>query len=218
MEGEDGMLFCESSDDKDDTLEDFCSDSRARAYLRVYALLLGDFELDSYKATPGMTVLFFVFTICGVIILLNVLIALTSDSYEKASIKGDHLFGRARVTFVSQNEALESFLRPGKAPLDNIDTARKALVRGIYFARWAVLVLLIGTTFNAEFFLCHRAWVAATKSDLGFFVFTSILLAVLLSVGIWILCGKWVNLHPTGALNQNSHLRFFHRICASGRC
>jgi len=78
---------------------------------RVYATLLGDFEIDNWKETPGMTVLFVIFTILGVIILLNVLIAVVSDSYDRARVDSARLFGRARALFVAQNQALESFLQ-----------------------------------------------------------------------------------------------------------
>jgi Ion transport protein len=74
--------------------EDFCSPDQSDYYLRMYALLLGNFELDDYKDTKGMTAIFIVFTLIGVIILLNVLIAIISDSYEKAKIRSLLLFGR----------------------------------------------------------------------------------------------------------------------------
>lgn len=69
--------FCDTNEENlDSTVEDFCTDNdRTGAYLRVYALLLGDFELDSYRQTEGLTALFVIFTVVGVVILLNVLIA-----------------------------------------------------------------------------------------------------------------------------------------------
>ena len=74
-------------------------------------MLLGDFEIDNWKETDGMLILFALFTLIGVIILLNVLIAVVSDSYDRAKIGSSRLFGRARALFVAQNQALESFLQ-----------------------------------------------------------------------------------------------------------
>ena len=187
----DNGLFCENIDeDAEGTLIDFCTPGGARSYLRVYALLLGDFELDNYKETQGMIVLFFLFTVGGVIILLNVLIALTSDSYERASTKSDHLFGRARVLFVSQNEALEAFLRPGTDILVGDSAVSKATSSFLYICRWAVLVTMLGTTISAEVFLCTRAWAASTESDVWVYVVSSIFLALLLSIGLYIMFGE----------------------------
>jgi hypothetical protein len=173
------------------TVDDFCSNRRDDAYLRVYALLLGEFNLESYRATRGLTALFVIFTVVGVVILLNVLIAVIGDSYERAKTRSAKLFGRARVTFVAQNEALEVFLRPGSSPLQvgNVATpSRKAFIVGTHVFRWIVLGTLILTAMSAEIFLAGRAVQSAKAggdSDL-FYVALSILLTVLLSVALWI--------------------------------
>jgi len=86
---------------------DFCSPLFRNSYLRVYALLLGDFGLDEYTQTEGLLILFVIFTLVGMIILLNGLIAVVSDSYEKANMASAHIFGRARILFVAQNQSLE---------------------------------------------------------------------------------------------------------------
>lgn len=62
-------------------VSDFCSPKFSDSHLRVYALLLGDFEVDNYREAEGMAVLFAIFPLIGVIILVNVLIAVIS-SYE----------------------------------------------------------------------------------------------------------------------------------------
>jgi hypothetical protein len=132
---------------------DFCSSNLADSYLRVYALLLGDFDLDDYRESTGLTFLFVVFTLLGVVILLNVLIAVIADSYEKATISSLLLFGRARVGFVAQNQALESFLRPG---IDRVDDARtlnrsgRLRMTSGQVGRWLVLMSLIVTAMDAQ--------------------------------------------------------------------
>ena len=110
---DDGQYCIVNAGDLSDPEQDFCDVSGYDMYLRVYSLLLGDFELSDYKNTDGLTSLFVIFTLIGVVILLNVLIAVISDSYERAKIESVNLFGRARVLFVAQNDAVESFLRPG---------------------------------------------------------------------------------------------------------
>jgi hypothetical protein len=54
--------------------------------LRVYALLRGDFELDDYKDTTAMIILFVVFTLFGVVILLNMLIEIHVNPLEISSL------------------------------------------------------------------------------------------------------------------------------------
>jgi hypothetical protein len=50
------------------------------SFCQIDAVLLGDFELASYQQSPATTWLFFLFTVFGIIILLNVLIAVVSGS------------------------------------------------------------------------------------------------------------------------------------------
>ena len=97
---------------------------------------------------------FFVAT--EVVVLLNVLIAVISDSYEKATVSSVMLFGRARVTFVAQNEALETFLRPGENPIhafQGIMTSRALFSRLFKIFRWFVLLAIIGTACDTAVFL-----------------------------------------------------------------
>ena len=66
-----------------DTIGDYCSQKFLRGILRAYAIIAGDIELNSYRVTPLITFLWVLFTLFGVIILLNVLIAIVTDSYER---------------------------------------------------------------------------------------------------------------------------------------
>ena len=159
---DDGRFCTENEEDLSGPEADFCSLQNIDAYLRVYSLLLGDFELDDYKENNGIVVLFVIFTMMGVIILLNVLIAVVSNSYESAKVKSISLFGRARVTFVTQNEALESFLRPGSDPtagLEFINSKRKRVwIVMTRLVRVLVLIAIIATAMSAEVYLATRAY------------------------------------------------------------
>ena len=91
-----------------------------------------------------------------VVVLLNVLIAVIADSYEKATVSSAMLFGRARVTFVAQNEALEAFLKPGVNPLQafrGMLTSRPFLSRLFTLFRWTVLLAIIATAGDTTVFL-----------------------------------------------------------------
>ena len=84
------------------------------------------------------------------IVLLNVLIAIISDSYEKATIRGPVLFGRARVKFVAQNEALENFLKPRKRR-SNPDRIMWDRVKAA--GRWSILIVILLTALITEAWL-----------------------------------------------------------------
>ena len=109
-----------------------------------------------FQDSTGITTIYVIFTSLGVVILLNVLIAVIADSYEKATMSSAMLFGRARVTFVAQNEALEAFLRPGVNPLRAFRGAmanRNVLSRLSTIFRWFVLLGIIATAGDTALFL-----------------------------------------------------------------
>ena len=120
-------------------------------------MLIGDYEISDLQDTTGVTILFIIFTGIGVIILLNVLIAVVSDSYEKATINSAKLFGRARAMFVAQNEALERFLKPGsnltKSSSDGGSGAPSRLETVFALGRWIVLLVIIGTALDTTLYL-----------------------------------------------------------------
>ena len=118
-------------------------------------MLIGDYELSDMQDTKGVTFLFVIFTTIGVVILLNVLIAVVSDSYERATLNSSKLFGRARALFVAQNEALEGFLKPGNKMTNFFRSDRAPVLSQTAFAffRWIVLVAIIGTACDTTLFL-----------------------------------------------------------------
>lgn len=140
--------------------DDFCSQNSKDSYLRVYALLLGDFELNDYRESDGMTLLFVMFTLLGVVILLYVLIAVIGDTYQEAKISSWRRFGRTRIIFVAQHEALEGFLRPGMDATERTNewsSTRGLLDTAYRVGRWFVLITMVLTAMNAEVYLVLRA-------------------------------------------------------------
>jgi hypothetical protein len=101
--------------------------------LQAYTVLLGDFgtlERDAFRTQFSVfLVVIYSFLVC--ILLLNVLIAIAADSYEKCLLKSQQLFGRARVMLVAELASFQSLLRK-RDPRDNCDVDEK---NGIY-SQW----------------------------------------------------------------------------------
>ena len=93
----------------------FCSTARHNAYLGVYRLFVGDISINDFNATGLSTVLFVLVTFLGIIVLLNMLIALVLDAYEKSLGKSRSLFGRTRIALVAKSIILEQLLTNPKS-------------------------------------------------------------------------------------------------------
>jgi len=90
------------------SVEESCKSSEY--YQKIYTVILGDtglFEIEDYP-TFGLVMLVFC-TFLVVIILLNVLIAIIGDSYEKCMIRSKTLFGRARVLLLAELVSFQNF-------------------------------------------------------------------------------------------------------------
>jgi hypothetical protein len=85
----------------------------AEYYLKTYSILLGDFgQFDRDNFVTAFSVLLVVtFSFMVVIVLLNVLIAIVSDSYEKCLIRSKSLFGRARVMLIAELGSFQHLLQ-----------------------------------------------------------------------------------------------------------
>lgn len=90
VHAEDGA-YCDSSGTAPD---EFCSASVLPVYLKLYAVIVGDVNLEDFSYASGIEFLFVLFTLMGIIILLNVLIAVVADSYKKSVFNARYLFGR----------------------------------------------------------------------------------------------------------------------------
>lgn len=81
--------------------------------LRVYTILLGDFgnfDLERFKSKFSVFLLV-LYSFLVTVVLLNVLIAIASDSYEKCLLRSQHLFGRARVMLVAELVSFQDLLK-----------------------------------------------------------------------------------------------------------
>lgn len=83
-----------------------------------------------------------------------------SRSYEKATASSTRLFGRARVNFSAQNEALEIFLDPGRHPQEafhRVASPKMFLSRLFKIFRLCTLVAILATASNTAIFLVSQS-------------------------------------------------------------
>lgn len=123
-------------------------------YLKVYSILLGDYgEFERSDFTSGVSVFLAVlFTFMVVIVLLNVLIAIVSDSYEKCLLRSEFLFGRARIMLLGELVSFQNLLRSGGDGLDkDNENNRKTCMR---WRKESILFFCLST-------LICLTWIAA---------------------------------------------------------
>lgn len=98
--------------------------------LSVYTILLGDFGLFSRDdfASNFSVLLVVVYSFLVTVVLLNVLIAIASDSYEKCLLKSQKLFGRARVMLIAELASFQSLLRRTDSDSDSLNSPLKGIV------------------------------------------------------------------------------------------
>ena len=79
--------------------------SPGEAFISVFRMMIGDFEREWFFE-PFTLVLFLTYMFVVMILMLNVLIAVVSDSYDFAVIKSVTLFRRARLDLAAEFEAM----------------------------------------------------------------------------------------------------------------
>ena len=112
------LLPEECANDEDAAVEERPVCKPSEYYLSVYSILLGDygeFNREDFH-TPFSVFLVVLFSFMVVIVLLNVLIAIVSDSYEKCLIRSQFLFGRARVMILAELISFQNLLRKDSNP------------------------------------------------------------------------------------------------------
>ncbi len=70
---------------------------------------LGDLDSDSLQKHPLITMIFVLYTFGVTIVLLNILIAIVSDSYQNSYVSSKMMLGKARIIFVSEISSLKSY-------------------------------------------------------------------------------------------------------------
>jgi len=107
-----------------------------RSVLRSFAVLAGDFSLDDMWALGSIRVIVvWIFYISGgVIILLNVLIAVVTESYDRTQERRHSILGIARIPILAKHSYLDT-------------EARKLSERGIGDYRYQIALIGILTCF-----------------------------------------------------------------------
>jgi len=150
-----------------------------------------------------------------VIILLNVIIAVISDAFERASIGSDLLFGKARIQFVAQNEALESFFCPESRLSDSVvdisGRRQQSFVIMGRLLRWVAFLTLIASAVWSDIYLFGRVYVVVESvvnqqppTNTWLTAIISVLFFFGLTIALWILLritlrGFLGNFSATGA-------------------
>jgi hypothetical protein len=116
------------------------------------SVLFGAFDLDDYKETMGLSVIFIAYAFIGIIILLTVLDAVISALYEKSRQACKKLFGTAQLQFVAQYETLEEFLQPCA---DLFDHERNFKMAFCAIFCWFVLLSLVNSALLQNYSLLH---------------------------------------------------------------
>ena len=94
-------------DDDDDGEEGDPFSTFGETLLTMYRMMLGDFERDWFSSKSETVavvtvMLFIIFTFMVMVLLLNMLIAIISDSYDYAMIRAEQLFLQARIDLAAE--------------------------------------------------------------------------------------------------------------------
>lgn len=120
--------------------------------LRVYTILLGDFgnaDLDKFQSRFSVFLLV-LFSFLVTVVLLNVLIAIAADSYEKCLIRSQHLFGRARIMLVAELVSFQNLLKR----TDQNNDQGLDLLPLVYSVWWTRSSVLQDWSMSSALFFC----------------------------------------------------------------
>mmetsp|Transcript_5216 Transcript_5216/g.5999 ORF Transcript_5216/g.5999 Transcript_5216/m.5999 type:complete len:402 (-) Transcript_5216:151-1356(-) len=131
-------------------------------YLKVYSVLLGDFGLfdreEDFSNGGFALLLFIVFTFLIAIVLLNVLIAIIGDSYERILLRSRQLFGRTRVLHLAELVSLQILFAEQTEDFKTCFSAKlSGLVQFWGQLKWTVY----GSMLNVLSFLVLVLWCVA---------------------------------------------------------
>eukprot|EP00980_Cylindrotheca_fusiformis_P018831 scaffold6276_cov138-Cylindrotheca_fusiformis.AAC.18 len=125
--------------------------------LRVYTVLLGDFgnfELERFQS--GFSVFLLVmYSFLVTVVLLNVLIAIASDSYEKCLLRSQHLFGRARIMLVAELVSFQNLLKS----TNQYEEEESIISLRVYSTWWTRSLLFRNWSRSSVLFFCISLFV-----------------------------------------------------------
>ena len=71
-------------------------------YIKAYTIMLGDIDSEALQKHSGIVILFVLYTFGVCVVLLNILIAIVSESYAHSVYSSTLMLGKARVMFVAE--------------------------------------------------------------------------------------------------------------------
>jgi hypothetical protein len=151
--------------------------------LYTYSILLGEFDLELFD-TPFTTMLFVLYTFAIVIVVLNFLIAIVGDSFDKSMTKIETHFGRARLMFMVELSAFQSYAEVPFHEGTNKKNYRRLLLCGSWKGCFSYLVVASALFTGFAVLIIDKEIVG--RGGVGVLVTMGILLAVLvLSPFLW---------------------------------
>lgn len=152
----------------------------AEYYLITYSVLLGELDDDLIRGIEDKVfalALFFCFSFIMAIVMLNILIAVISDSYEKSMLRSKQLFGLARVHQLAEILALQDLFRVRE---DNKLSNQKFICTSFQWTKGGFTFFVI-TAFT--YFLWIVMDLRAEDSNMGFmssmvFIFSLIMFCI----------------------------------------
>ena len=178
-------------------------------YLSVYSILLGDygqFDREDFH-TPFSVFLIVLFSFMVVIVLLNVLIAIVSDSYEKCLIRSQFLFGRARVMILAELISFQNLLRKDNRQIKYEDSDRNTFrklwmrQRSRGWSKGSLIFFALSTLTLLIWFVGEMVGFAAGE-DHGTITFS--LGSILVNVGVLVLMLTFLSQGTSGLTGVSS--------------
>jgi len=161
--------------DGDMDLEAFCSLTPLQSYLAMYGVMIGGMEISSLEgSSPLVSVLFVAASFCGVIVLVNILIAIVTREYEKAQERSCIWFARARLEAAAEQVAIEKVWNPPDDP--NSGIARK-IWRMFAKAKHAAFLIVVEVFLIKSLLSCESL---NKDGILGDFLYVALILCAIL--------------------------------------
>ncbi|KAL7552296.1 hypothetical protein ACHAWF_018276 [Thalassiosira exigua] len=144
-------------------------------YLAMYAVMIGGFEISSLEGSSALISLLFVAaSFCGVIVLVNILIAIVTGEYEKAQQRSCKLFARARLELAAIQVAREKIINPPDDP--NSGFGRR-LWRFAAMLKYLALMGVVEFFLIKSLLLCTSLW---RDGIVGDFLFAALIICAIL--------------------------------------
>jgi hypothetical protein len=155
------------------------------ATIQVYAIIIGDFALSDFQQDDFVTIMWFLVTFIGLVVIMNTLIAVITTSYDRSEKTSIILFRRARCEFVASTAAIQGFLRPGIFSGSRVQWKLEGGFIVASIARWVFIILfLVAVVFSSLYLI--QGLIAAIKEAHVMAVIAMLFLCLVMVYTLWI--------------------------------